>query len=312
MKQKYIEYILIALFSIPGIFLIYTFVNLGNITGLAIYIFILLLISGIPIVGLLLQKKWYFNYTYAAVTLCFITSAFAIFFGAGWQVTPLLLYAGVVYILTNTLQKDRTRAFIKTLPSTPSQQNSNTIPTNANWEARKLWTVIISLIILVGGMTYLLTISPAVQCTETQTPEPIPTKLINATIKFEGAVYFLISNEPQACSPVFRNLQGLIVGLATTNDLRNSQSAGYQVKPVPATESFKLINKMYVRCNGFDCADAGNPGEVVVLQDSQGKLWNWNAGPFLEDFNQKDYRAAYYVNGQRIATLNKSDLDITR
>lgn len=110
MKPKIIKYILLILLLVPAIFLVSGIISdhSGSVNPIS-NLEALIVTSGIPIIGLLLGKKWYFYYIYIASGFIVLTIIFwGIFFfvSEGWLASLItILYFGSILAMTIVLHK---------------------------------------------------------------------------------------------------------------------------------------------------------------------------------------------------------------
>jgi hypothetical protein len=160
------------------------------------------------------------------------------------------------------------------------------------------------LFILTTLATYDFNNHTVFSCPYSYTELPIPENLEGSDIIFEKTAYggeFAVGDLGYDCLSIFSDLnQGINkIWVEATDSTPKTIAEG---------KSFTVYKRVYIECNSFACMDSGGGGDLLLVKDDQGKIWNID--PFHFDVNEWGkssgrflFKAGYYRNGKRLGDV---------
>jgi hypothetical protein len=138
-------------------------------------------------------------------------------------------------------------------------------------------------------------------CAFTEEELPIPESLIGSKIVFEKPTYFGKTPEKtHTCVSSYQGTDGVqMIWVEFIEDLTPNR--------IPDNKEFSIYKRIYVSCASISCMDGGLGGDLLLLKDEQGIIYEID--PFHFDVskwaNSPEYlfRAGYYKNNLRLGDV---------
>lgn len=175
-------------------------------------------------------------------------------------------------------------------------------PKKKRWKKFVLIIVSIIIVVLVIFFLFVALISKNMQtgkyfssCSYAYSDLKIPEYLTNTEIIFEKQIYGgLDKHFSKNCLSLYDN---------GSNILRPGKSSLAPIK-MDIEEKFTVYKRVYIICAGFTCMDAGGDGDILLLKDAQGTIWETETSSFTLTTNTWElenyrFKAGYYKNKER-------------
>lgn len=138
-------------------------------------------------------------------------------------------------------------------------------------------------------------------CGYAYTELPLPDYLKGSEIIFDKPVYGIKNLDlGSSCISIFKQFGNGI------NRIEPYTSSSFSTSEIPNGTVFTVDKRVYVSCGSMSCMDAGGGGDMIILKDDKGTLWeidpdhfnpkSWSSERFL-------FKAGYYKNNERLGDV---------